>query len=1049
MTSRQEIEQTIAALEAQRAILGDAVVAPAVAALRDQLAALQKEAAAPPRQERKQVTVLFADIAGFTALSEKMDAEEVNDLLNALWQRLDAAVMRFGGLVDKHIGDALMALWGAGTASEDDAERAIRAALEMQTELANFRLAYPAPASPAGGLQLNLRVGIHSGPVLLGQVGSVGEFTAIGDTVNTASRIEHEAPIGGVLISHDTYRLVRGIFDVQAQQPVSVKGKTEPLQTYQVHRPKPRAFRMATRGVEGIETRMVGRSAQLNALQAALRQSIDDCQTCVMLLVGEAGIGKSRMLYEFENWLELQPDLFFYYKGRAAPATTNIPYSIIRDMFAFRFDILESDSPAAVLEKFRRGTASILETEQSDLVGHLIGFDFSSSPAVRNLLGSPYFGQQATAYLLKYLHLAAAQPSVIFLEDIHWADESSLDLLEEVGRQAPQARLFVLCLARPTLFERRPGLGQDIPAFEQILLQPLSRTESESLVAEILQKAEQVPDSLRSLVVEGAEGNPFYVEELIKMLIEDGVILRGDDPWQINIERLKRIRVPSTLTGVLQARLDGLPAAEKETLQRAAVVGRIFWDAAVAHLFHPQEAAASAESQAQPAHSRALAHLHQRELIFRRDRSAFAGTEEYIFKHTILHDVTYESVLLKLRHVYHAQVARWLETHAGERIGEYLGLIAMHYEHAGETALAANYLQRAGEELFKISAYRDAAAAFEQAMGLLAAEDLPRRAQLRTRLGAAFVRMSSYDRAVEILHTGLEEARTSHQTAAEIDALNELGYIAWTQGDYPTALQHLQPCLQLAIQHASLDGQARAYWSLGCANRNQGNQKEAVKYLHQSLDLYRALQDHHGIAYALNVLGMVAFGQQAFAEAEQYYTEALSIFRQIGERRGIFVCLNNLGVLARKQGRFAEARRHFEEILPIGQEINLRHGIAVCLVGLGLLCLETDERQPARQHLVQAIREALAVGAVPFILHALVGLAALSAREGQDTQAAHWLGLAIHHPAVTPDARQDAEPVVQALERHLSAQALQEAIQHGKTLDLDQTVQDILQHGGT
>jgi class 3 adenylate cyclase len=257
MAEREQLEQAITHMESQRATLGDAIVDASITALRDKLAALEP----PPstEQQRKQITVLFADISGFTAMSETMDAEDVNDIMNALWERLDNAIVEYGGRVDKHMGDGVMALWGTETAREDDPEQAIRAALAMQEALASFR--------EERQIDLAMRIGLNTGPVLLGQVGTTDEYTVMGDTVNLASRLEHAAPIGGILISHDTYRHVRGVFNMRLLDPIQVKGKVEPIQVYVVQQAKPRAFRKGTRGVEGIETRMIGREAELKCLQ--------------------------------------------------------------------------------------------------------------------------------------------------------------------------------------------------------------------------------------------------------------------------------------------------------------------------------------------------------------------------------------------------------------------------------------------------------------------------------------------------------------------------------------------------------------------------------------------------------------------------------------------------------------------------------------------------------------------------------------------------------------------------------------------------------------
>jgi ABC-type oligopeptide transport system substrate-binding subunit/class 3 adenylate cyclase len=703
LTNREQLEQAVAQLEAQRTTLGDDIVDVSIAALHAKLAALEP---LPSLKQRKQATILFADVSGFAAMSEALDIEEVSEMMNALWQRWDAVIVEHGGVIDKHMGDGLMAVWGGLEVREDDAEQAILAALVMRSELVTF--------GAERQMELAIRAGLNTGPVLLGGVGTTGELSAIGDAVNLASRMRDAAPTGGVLISHDTYRHVRGVFDVLEQVPIQVKGKVQPVQTYLVQQAKPRAFRMFRRGVAGVETRMVGRDAELLMLQNMFHDATEDGEVQVVTIVGEAGVGKSRLLYEFEKWIELLPEQVWRFEGRATPETEARPYGLIRRMFAHRFEILGSDSAAEVRDKFRAGMAAALNPDEADLVGQLIGLDFSASQAVQARLGSEGFVELATAHLADYLRTIASEPTVILFEDIHCADDSSLDLLDYLVGAVPDTRLLVVCLARPPLFERRPSWGEGRETHTQINLKPLSRRASRILVGEILQKAGGVPHQLRDLIVEGAEGNPFYVEELIKMLIEDGVIVVGEDHWRVELERLATVHVPPTLTGVLQARLDSLPPEEKMLLQRAAVVGRLFWDTAVAELKANEESGLSEEDI-----TALLEAVRDRELVFRRERSAFAGAEEYIFQHSLLRDVTYETVLLDVRRVYHGQVARWLEVAAGKRIGEYLGLIAGHYELAGEGEKAVEYLLRAGDQARLAYACQEASGYYHRALPLL------------------------------------------------------------------------------------------------------------------------------------------------------------------------------------------------------------------------------------------------------------------------------------------------------------------------------------------
>ncbi|MFC1996711.1 ABC transporter substrate-binding protein, partial [Chloroflexota bacterium] len=346
---------------------------------------------------------------------------------------------------------------------------------------------------------------------------------------------------------------------------------------------------------------------------------------------------------------------------------------------------------------------------------------------------------------------------VIFLEDIHWADDSSLDLLDYLVTVIPDTRLLVVCLGRPPLFERRPSWGEGQEFHTQINLKPLSRRASRALIGEILQKTDDIPTELRDLIVEGAEGNPFYVEELIKMLIDDGVIVQGEDHWRVELDRLADVRVPLTLTGVLQARLDCLITEEKMLLQRASVVGRLFWGAVVAELASDKVEAAQVDKR--------LDDLRKRELIFRREYSVFEATDEYIFKNALLRDVTYETVLLKQRRLYHRQVAAWIEAAAGERLEEYLGLIAGHYDLAGDQTKAVEYLQRAGDQARLAYAHQEAVEYYRRALVLLKKQGEHRHAA-RTLMKMGLVHHTAFDyqRSRQAYEQGFDLLRRAEET---------------------------------------------------------------------------------------------------------------------------------------------------------------------------------------------------------------------------------------------------------------------------------------------
>lgn len=963
MNEREQLEQAIAALEAQRALLGDAVVNTALAPLREKLAALTVvQAAPPPGQQRKQVTVLFADVSGFTAMSEKLDAEEVTATMNALWSKLDGAIVAQGGRIDKHIGDAVMALFGAPTAREDDPERAIRAALAMQAELAAFTADSESP-------RLAMRIGINTGPVLLGAVGTTGEYTAMGDAVNVASRLEHAAPVGGILISHDTYRHVRGIFEMTALEPLSVKGKSEPIRVYVVKGIKPRAFRVPTRGVEGIETRTIGREVELEQLQAAIRAARTGQRAHLVSIIAEAGTGKSRLLYEFTNWLDLQPERTFLFRGRATQEMMQLPYSLIRDVFAFRFDIRDSDRAALARQKLEAGILDFAETADAEatmrahFIGHLIGFDFSASPYLHGILNDArQIRDRAFHYLVQFFaDVCRDRMTVLMLEDIHWADDGSLDLIEHVLHEQPELPLLVLGLARPTLFERRPNWGQGPVTHLRLDLRPLSDQDCRRLVAEILRKVPEIPPALQDLIVTRAEGSPFYVEELIKMLIEDGVIQTGDESWSVAMERLAQVRVPATLTGVLQARLDGLAAPERDTLQQASVVGRVFWGNVVERLHHPdmQPAAFS------PHVPERLGALMGKELIFLHDASAFAGTNEYIFKHAILHDVTYESVLRRLRRAYHAQVAEALIELGGERVGEYAGRIGEHFERAEDPARAAEWYWRAGKQAQATYAPATAINYYQKALQFLKMNTVgPQpawRFDLHAALGEVLNLQARYADAIEIYTAMRDEAEAVGDTLAQARAWVGLAETQGNHGDHRRALESAVQAEAVARQ-ANEAALAKAMFVRGNMLYRMGEAEAALALGEQVLALTQRLGDRRQMAANLVLFGAVHYMLGHYDDTVRYFEDARAIFQELDDRGHLMDTSGNLGVIAHARGDYESAFRYTLEALEIARETGERDGELVWASNLGAARVGLGDYVDAEVELREVIRMAGAGG---------------------------------------------------------------------------------------
>ena len=803
-------------------------------ALRQQLATISENV-----HRRRQVTIVFADVSGFTAMSERLDAEQVADVMNSLWARLDHVIRDHGGRIDKHIGDAVMSMWGADGAREDGPEQAVRAALVLQRELAAFREGH--------GLTLRMRIGINTGPVLLGGVATTSEFTAIGDAVNVASRLEHAAPVDGVLISHDTYRHVRGVFDVRELNPLVLRGKTDPVRAYVVERVKERAFRVASRGVEGVETRTIGRQSELARLCKEHEQCRGSPGVRLAMVNGEAGVGKSRLLYDFRNWIELRPERVFLFTGRALLGQGGQILGLMRDVIATRFEVLQSDPPSAVMAKLRNGFAPLLNDDEADIVGHWLGFEIGHSDGVTRLAGSPEFATIARAHLFGWFAgLTAQEPGVLLLEDLHWADDETLEVLAHLALRRDM-HLLMVGLARPALYERRPDWAPDAVRID---LQGLGADSCRDLVVEVLQHAGSVPGELVELIVARADGNPFYVEELVKMLIDDGVIVVGEqgEPWAVALDRLDQSRVPPTLTGVLQARLDSLPPPERTALQRASVVGRVFWDGAVSALGNADAATTAG----------AIDGARRRELVYRRAPSAFAQSKEFIFKHALLRDVTYETVLQRDRQPLHAAAASWLETTSGERAAEYREVIAYHLERAGDLAGAASQLLQAGVAAVKAGKFAAGVRALTGARELWDTAHVEADPSIYAPLARVLRVVGRLDEAQDVAHAGLASASVGPAERAQLHYHRSV--VAWMQGDHDQERQELEEA-RAHVDPADRSTQSEIELGIGWLLFSLGDVDGARASANKGLELAIVLGDPGLSSQAEALLGVVATSQ--------------------------------------------------------------------------------------------------------------------------------------------------------------------------------------------
>jgi predicted ATPase/class 3 adenylate cyclase len=979
--NRQQLEAGIQAFEAQRALLGDAVVDLAVAPLKEQLSLLlgtapaAPAAGAEPTQSLRQVSILFLDVVGSTSLAQILDPEDVSAVMDDALQRGTALVAQYRGKVLQYAGDNILAAFGADESREDDAERAVHCGLALLTLGQTLGEEVLARHGHAG---LDVRVGVHTGGVLLGG-GVDAEGSIRGSAVNMAARMEQTAPAGHLRISHDTYAQVRGLFEVQPQEPLAVKGVDAPVLSYLVLHAQPRPARFGMRGIEGVPTNMIGRDVELEALQTAYKRLFEQRQLAAVTVVAEAGIGKSRLVCEFEAWCRGRPETWVLFRGRATPQTGTQAFGLLRDIIATHLQINDDDSVPAARRKMEQGMVPLfvqddgLELAQghAHLLGHLIGIEWRESHHLVGILDDPKQIRNrafhAAAQLFRRVISTEGSPVILQLEDLHWADGESLDFLSylaEVNRDLP---MFVLACARPSLFEQRtgwpPGDGNAGNLTEgmhqRIDLHALDKTGSRMLANELLKNLAEIPASLRDLLTSSAEGNPFYMEELVKMLIDQGAILAQPgpgQPWRVDTHKLLVAHVPPTLTGVLQARLDSLTVDEKHALQLASVVGAVFWD----------QALAAVETRA----AEQLAALVQRELTLPRTEAPLDGLREYAFCNQVLHQVTYDTVLKRHKREGHARVAQWLAGLSAQgslRAGDFLGLAAKHFELAGDAADAAEYHARAAEQAGPRFAHDRVLAHVGRALALLDEAPAAPQAALRWRL------LLAREKSLYL------QARRDEQ-AADLDALTQLAdqlnddrcraevarrraYRAARMTDWAEqgrAARHAMACAERAGDHSlHLD----ALRMLAVAQVMQGEIQAGRALALQGLEQATRLGLRAVEGKLLNTLAIAAERLGDLVGALEFDRQTLLINREIGDRVNEAIGRLNLGEGWMKLGDLPQARRDLDVALHMLRANGDRAIEGAALSNLSVLALWQGEETRALVLARSALEIALAAQA--------------------------------------------------------------------------------------
>jgi class 3 adenylate cyclase/energy-coupling factor transporter ATP-binding protein EcfA2 len=741
------------------------------------------------REERKLVTILFADVTGSTALGERLDPERLRSLLNTYFSAMSAAIESWGGTVEKFIGDAIMAAFGVPLVREDDAERALRAALDMLARLEDLNHDF----EQRHGVILQIRIGVNTGEVIAPIAGPADQMIVAGDAVNVAARLEGAAEPGTVLVGERTYLAARNAFRFGGPLALDLKGKAEAVAARRLIEP----LAEATRGVPGLRSPMVGRDRELDAVVGLLEEAVETARPRLVVVFGPAGIGKSRLLQEFVRIVPARYPSAAVLRGRCLAAGQGITYWALGEILRTACGIGLADPVEVAQSRLRAAARELLaplelREEEIDQTIHALattaGIPLRDNPLDR-LEPQAVADELARAWPRFAAASAARGPAVFVVEDLHWAEGLLLDMLERVLARST-GPLLILATARPEFAEAHPTFAAGREDSSSISLRPLTEGQSSELVEGLLAVA-QLPPELREEMLAKAEGNPFFLEELIRRLIDEGALIRKGDRWMATAAASTTL-LPDTIHGLLAARIDTLPVEEKRVLQEAAVVGRVFWEEPVARSMGNGEV------------SGALLGLERKGLVSARPTSTIAGQVEFIFKHALVRDVAYASLPKARRARAHAEHAAWMEQLAGERVEEFAELIAHHYATAatGEDADLAWVDDASAREAVRAKAFASLVLAGRVARKRFA---IPRAVDLHQR--ALALAGSDGDRALALDELGDDHVAVYHGDEA-FAAYQEALEIIRATG--PVPVDRARVCLKAARIASEKSGAFRA-----------------------------------------------------------------------------------------------------------------------------------------------------------------------------------------------------------------------------------------------
>jgi class 3 adenylate cyclase/tetratricopeptide (TPR) repeat protein len=856
--------------------------------------------------ERRVITMLFCDVKGSTAAAEKVDPEIWTDIMNGVFEYMIRPIYKYEGLVPRLMGDAILAFFGAPITHEDDPQRAVLAGLEIQEGIKS----YAGEIHLKHGLEFGLRVGINTGMVVVGEIGSDlrMEYTAIGDAINLAARMEQTATVGTIQISEETYKLVAPFFDVEPLGEVEVKGKSAPVKTYRVLTAKATPGHL--RGLEGLSSPLVGREAQLDLLSRRLRR-LEKGAGSFVAVVGEAGLGKSTLIVELKKSHEYGS--YQWLRGDALSYTRSISYFPWRQIIRQSLDVHEADSPAEVRKKLRYkcDCCSVPGADIPFLEAMLAVEDEASVQTVAGVQGDALVQKMVEATRGYLCGIAMEAPLAVILDDLHWADEASLNLLLSLADLSAAHPIFFICMLRPDKTAPSWDSIQKIQEklekrFDSILLEPLQAEQTDAMLTNLL-GARALPEPIRDLIVQKADGNPFFVEELIRSLIETGQIVRENGHWKALTESAK-IRMPNTLRAVLSARIDRLPELSRHVLQNAAVIGRSF-DLRVLQYLTSLNGELASQIQ---------------DLI---DASLIEpAPEAYIFRHVLIQEAAYESILIKKRAELHRTIGETIEELHAERIEEFAPLLAYHFYRAQDVR-SLKYDILAGEKSARLYANAESATHFGRALEVAKrnGSDLDQIRFLFSELGRVLELGGRYEQALQNYDDWQEFGRERGDRSIEMTALMAKAplYSIFTPLHNSELSEHLLvQALEISREIGDDAAQARLSWNLMLNYLFSKQFDQALEHGELALRLARESDQREQLAYVLNDLCRLYTCRGEFEKAYSVIEEARELWRALDNKVMLADSLGSEAEARFNAGEFDRSLRRSQQALQITEEIH-------------------------------------------------------------------------------------------------------------------------------